>query len=77
MTEAAWSSSLAASEAVSGPAEPSPFKWPLVIYLAVVIGAPYLTWKLVRSAGVQEDPEEKKTEQWMKGYFETNSNKFP
>jgi len=36
------------------------------MYLAVLLGGPYLTWKIVSSTSIEVE-EEKKSEAWMKG----------
>jgi hypothetical protein len=51
----------------TGSSDPAPFKWPLIAYLAVLVGAPYLTWKLVSSSEDQADITEKKVDDWMTG----------
>jgi hypothetical protein len=76
VAENAWSSSLststttvtaAATTISTGASDPAPFKWPLIAYLAVLVGAPYLTWKLVSSSEDQVDRTEKKVDDWMTG----------
>ena len=61
--------------AASASKDPVPFKWPLVMYLAVLLGAPYLTWKLISSTAIEVE-DEKKSESWMKGKPSMTSLKF-
>ena len=60
------SSTTTVATAAAASKDPVPFKWPLVMYLAVLLGAPYLTWKLISSTAIEVE-EEKKPESWMKG----------
>lgn len=41
----------------------SPSQWPLLLYMGFLIGAPYLTWRLVKST----DSDQQDTQKWMNG----------
>ena len=43
---------------------PSPATWPLLLYMSFLIGAPYLTWKFVKSTGVLQQ-NESGSDKWM------------
>jgi peroxin-13 len=53
-------SSLGANNVTSRPSQ-----WPLLVYMAFLIGAPYMTWKFVQSTKITD--EEASLEDWKKG----------
>ena len=51
--DAAWQESAGAAAALPSGAggEPRPSRWPVLVYLATVLGAPYLIFRLLRAGG--------------------------
>ena len=52
-----------------GDGKKSPRSWPIIMFLAVVVGAPWLIWKLLQSF-VSEENNEK---DWMTGQYQLQS----
>ena len=53
-------------------------KWPIVIFLSALFGAPYITWKMLASSHVPEKDESGKSSKplWSKGNFLHTLNKI-
>lgn len=48
----------------------SPSQWPLIMYMAFLVGAPYLTWRFVKSTGALSNDDQSQPSTWMTGETE-------